>query len=394
MQCPGFRFGAARAGIKQSGDLDLGLIVSDRPASAAAVFTQNRVQAAPVLLSREALTRSGGVARAVIVNSGNANACTGERGMGDARRMIASTAAALDVPPDHVQVASTGVIGAPLPIDAIDAHIAPMARELREDGFSAFAEAILTTDRGPKTASRTIELGGKAVTLLGCTKGAGMIAPNMATTLTFIVTDAAIPADVLAEATRRAADATYNAITIDGDTSTNDTLLVLAGGAAGNDPRDGDAHAALSSALEELCDELARALMADGEGVHHVVDVCVRGARSDDDARAIAQSIARSSLVKTAIAGGDPNWGRIVCAAGNAGAALCPETVDLDIGDVALVRGGVTVADDGADARAAAVMKSPSYAITLALHLGAASARALTCDLSHEYVTINADYRT
>jgi glutamate N-acetyltransferase / amino-acid N-acetyltransferase len=394
MKCPGFRFAAARAGIKQSGELDLALLASDRPASAAAVFTQNRVQAAPVKLSRAALKRSGGTAQALIVNSGNANACTGRRGTADARRMVASAASALGVPRDHVQLASTGVIGEPLPIDTIDARIAPLAGELRDDGFAAFAEAILTTDRGPKTASRTIELGGAHVTLLGCTKGAGMIAPNMATTLTFIVTDAAIPAGLLAAATQRATDATYNSITIDGDTSTNDTLLVLANGAANNDVAQPGLLDELASGLEALCDELARALMADGEGVSHVVDVRVRGARTDAAARRVAQSIARSSLVKTAIAGCDPNWGRIVCAAGNAGVPLRPDAVDLHIGEVPLVRGGVAVPDASADARAQAVMKQPTYAITLDLHQGGAEAVALACDLSHEYVTINADYRT
>jgi glutamate N-acetyltransferase / amino-acid N-acetyltransferase len=394
MKCPGFRFAAARAGIKQSGDLDLGLIVSERPANAAAVFTQNRVQAAPVQLSRAALERTGGVAQALIVNSGNANACTGERGMRDARRMVESAARAVDVSPDHVQVASTGVIGVPLPIDAIDARMAPMAAELSSDGFPAFAEAILTTDRGPKMATRSIDLDGNAITLLGCTKGAGMIAPNMATTLTFIVTDAAIPRPMLAQATRAAADATYNSITIDGDTSTNDMLLVLAGGAADHAPEHPGLREVFAPALESLCEELARALMADGEGVNHVVDVRVRGARSEDEARRIAQTIARSSLVKTAIAGCDPNWGRLVCAAGNAGVALSPETLDLFIGEVQLVRGGVAVSDEGADARAQAVMKRPAYTISVDLCAGEAEALALACDLSHEYVTINADYRT
>jgi glutamate N-acetyltransferase / amino-acid N-acetyltransferase len=394
MKCPGFRFSAARAGIKERGALDLGLIASDRPASAAAVFTQNRVQAAPVRVSRAALERTGGVAQALIVNSGNANACTGARGMRDARRMVEGAARALELPADRVQVASTGVIGVPLPIEAIEARLAPMAAELDADGFAAFAEAILTTDRGPKIASRSVDFGGKPLTLLGCTKGAGMIAPNMATTLTFIVTDAALPQATLAEATRAAADATYNSITIDGDTSTNDTLLVLAGGAAGNDPLAPGLGEAFAPALEALCEELARALMADGEGVSHVVDVRVRGARSEADARRIAQSIARSSLVKTAIAGGDPNWGRVICAAGNAGVDLDPDALELFIGEVPLVRAGVAVADDGADARAEAVMKRPAYTITLDLHAGGEAAFALACDLSHEYVTINADYRT
>ncbi len=396
MHCPGFRFAAARAGIKESGALDLALAASDRPASAAAVFTQNRFPAAPVRASRAALAESGGLAQGIVVNSGNANACTGARGTADADRMVRRFATALEISPDLVQVASTGVIGAPLPIDAIDAAIAPAAARLREDGFSEFAEAILTTDRGAKIASRSVELGGERATLLGCTKGAGMIAPNMATTLTFVVTDAAITPAELDGATRRAVDATYNTITIDGDTSTNDTFLVLAGGAAENDPDDPANTRAFARALEELSDELARALMADGEGVNHVVDIRVRGADSEDDARRIASAIARSPLVKTAIAGRDPNWGRILCAAGNAGVALRPEAVELYIGDVPIVREGVADRDGGGDPgdRASAVMTAPSYAITLDLGAGEASATALACDLSHEYVSINADYRT
>lgn len=384
----GFRFAGVAAGIKSKGGLDVGLMAADEPCPAAAVFTANRLPAAPVVLSRAALTRSRGTARAVAVNSGNANALTGATGDADARRMAAAGASALAAPAGQILVASTGVIGVRLPIESVEAGIAAAARELRPDGFADFATAILTTDRAAKIAER--EVGGAR--LIGCTKGAGMIAPNMATTLTFVATDAAGPGAApraLARILARACAHSFNAMTVDGDTSTNDMLLVMAS-------RSGPsvAAAALAAALGDLLDDLARQLMRGGEGVHHVVAVEVHGARSQRAAEQVAERIARSPLVKTAIAGADPNWGRILAAAGNAGIRLDPTRLRLDLDEVAVVRSGVAVDEPDRERRARAVMQRPEYTICLDLGQGRARARHLACDLSHDYVTINADYRT
>jgi len=394
LACTGFRFGAVAAGIKKSGALDLAMMVSDAPAATAAVFTSNRVKAAPVLLSKKQLVRSGGVARAVIVNSGNANACTGRAGANHARRMVTRAAAALDVAEEQTLVASTGVIGARLPIERIELGIAALAPELRDDGFETFAQGILTTDKRPKTAGRELRLGGAPAVLIGCTKGAGMIAPDMATTLTFVACDARVEPAELQRMLARACDQTYNAILVDGDTSTNDMILVMANGAAATTPVSGGEAHALQDALTGLLDELARALMRDGEGVHHVVTVLVRGARNQKAARAVARSIARSPLVKTAIAGADPNWGRVLAACGNAGVPIKPGRLALWIDHVPLVAGGIAVDDPAAEPAARAVMQRREYSMTVDLGDGEAEAHYLACDLSHGYVDINADYRS
>ena len=385
MMVKGFRWAGVAAGVKGKGGLDLGLMVADRPCPAAAVFTRNRVAAAPVQLSRAALRRSGGLVRACVVNSGNANALTGARGAADARRMGRGAAAALGAAPSEVLVSSTGVIGAPLPIDSIEAGIAKAARRLAPERFREFARAILTTDRAAKVA----EAGAGGARLIGCTKGAGMIAPDMATTLTFVATDARVAPAALDRMLREACAGTFNAIAVDGDTSTNDMILVMASGAG---PRASARE--LGAALTGLLDDLARQLMRGGEGVHHVVAVEVRGAASEAAAHKVARAIAISPLVKTAIAGADPNFGRILAAAGNAGVPLRADRLALDLGDVPVVRGGVVVDAPRREARAAAVMRRPEYAIRLDLGLGRGSARYLACDLSHDYVRINADYRT
>lgn len=387
LACPGFRFAGVHAGIKADDQLDLGVIAADDTASAAAVFTRNRVAAAPVALSRAILARTRGRVRGVVVNSGNANACTGPQGIADARRMAALGREACG---GHALVASTGVIGRPLAMDRIERGIAAARAALVPDGFARFAEAIMTTDKRPKVAMRDVTLGRRAVRLVGTTKGAGMIAPDMATTLTFVVTDAAVPPVALRSLVAAAVEPTFNAIAVDGDTSTNDTLAVLAGGAGPASPR----HLrALGAALTDLLDELAHLLIADGEGVHHVVTIEVRGARTAGDARRVARRIAISPLVKTAVSGGDPNWGRILCAVGNAGVDLKPDRIALAIGGVPVVRRGAAVAGwDPADV--VAVMRQPAYTMTIDLGLGRAAARHLACDLSHDYVTINADYTT
>ena len=388
----GFRFSGVEAGIKKKGGLDLGLIVADAPVATAAVFTRNRVKAAPVRLSTRHLEAARGRTRGVVVNSGNANACTGKAGADDARAMATAAARAVGARREELLVASTGVIGQPLPRERVLAGIDAAHRALAVDGWDRFAEAILTTDRRPKTASVEVKLGRERVTLLGCTKGAGMIAPDMATTLTFVVTDAAIAPAALARATRTAVAGTYNAIAVDGDTSTNDMLSVMASGAAGG-AASGRTLAAFTDALTDLLHDLATQLMGDGEGVHHVVTLEIRGAPSARTAATVARRIAISPLVKTAIAGGDPNWGRILCAVGNAGVAIDPDKLRLHIGGVEVVRKGAA-APGYDEARAAAVMREPSYTITVDLGGGKASARFLACDLSHEYVSINADYRS
>jgi glutamate N-acetyltransferase/amino-acid N-acetyltransferase len=390
----GFRFAGVAAGIKKKGTLDVGLLVADELVATTAVFTSNRVKAAPVRLSAERLRMARGRMRGVIVNAGNANACTGEQGERDALRMteLAAAAAGGGAWPDHLLVASTGVIGQPLPMSKVEHGIAAAGRALSADGFDDFATAILTTDRRAKTASVTVRIGGKPVTLLGCTKGAGMIAPNMATTLTFVVTDATLVPGALGKLTRAAPAATFNAIAVDGDTSTNDTLAVFASGASKADVT-GAGESKLGGALTELLAELARKLMADGEGVHHVVTIDVRRAASARSAAAIARRVATSPLVKTAIAGGDPNWGRLLCAIGNAGVPIDPGTIGVRIGDVEVVRQGA-IAPGYDEGKAAAVMKAATYPITIDLGQGSAEARFLACDLSHEYVSINADYRS
>ncbi len=381
----GFSFAGVAAGLKSKGGPDLGLMVAERACAAAAVFTRNRVAAAPVGLSRAALVKAGGRARGVVVNSGNANALTGPSGMRDARRMQELAAAAVGAPAGHMLVASTGVIGVPLPMERVEAGIADAGARLSPGAFGDFARAILTTDRSTKLAER--EVGGAR--MVGCTKGAGMIAPDMATTLTFVATDAAAAPAVLKRLLAEACAATFNAIAVDGDTSTNDMILVMASGAG---PR--LRAAVLAGALEDLLGDLARQLMRGGEGVHHVVTVEVRGAKSAAAARKVARAVAVSPLVKTAIAGADPNFGRILAAAGNAGVPLRAERLDLDLDDVAIVRGGVPVDDPAREAGARAVMQKPEYTIAVDLGLGPARAHYLACDLSHDYVSINADYRT
>jgi glutamate N-acetyltransferase/amino-acid N-acetyltransferase len=393
VRCNGFRFGTAASGVKSEGALDLGVIISDRPASAAAIFTSNRVPAAPVTVSRRALDKSNGIARAVVVNSGNANACTGPQGMSDARAMVSRTAELLDVPPGQVVVGSTGVIGVPLAMDRVDLGITEACTGARATGFKHFSEAIMTTDKRAKAISRTVAIGDRRVTLIGCTKGAGMIAPNMATTLSFVCTDARITPLRLDASLRTAAAESFNAIVVDGDTSTNDMILCMANGSIGGPTLRGKALRAFDAALAALLTDLATALMGDGEGVHHVVTVNVTGARSVKAARAVARAIAISPLVKTAIAGRDPNWGRILAAAGNAGVPVRPDRMDLLIGGVKVAEDGMAIPRD-VEARAAAVMKRERYELTLDLGMGRARAHYLACDLSHEYVSINADYRS
>ncbi len=387
----GFRAAGVAAGIKPSGNPDVALIVSDTVASAAAVFTTNRVVAAPVLVSREHL--ADGQARVIAVNAGCANAVTGEQGLQDARKMAALAAAATGAAPEEVVVCSTGVIGRPLPMDRLEAGLRAAAEQLSPDGGPAAARAIMTTDTRPKEIAVEVAVDGQAVRIGGICKGSGMIAPNMATMLAFITTDAEVWPEVLAGALRSAAERTFNCVTVDGDTSTNDTLAILANGAAGvRVPPFSPAYNRFCDGLLEVCTYLARELARDGEGATKLVTVEVRGAVSPVQARKVARSIANSPLVKTALFGNDPNWGRILCAAGYSGAPLDPHRLALTLCGVPLVREGEPVPFD--EAAASAAMKSPENHVLVDLGQGRSSATVYTCDFSYDYVRINAEYTT
>ncbi len=393
-RCRGFRFTGIASGLKKKGQLDLGMITSDSPVATAAVFTTNKAAAAPVKFSRSLLKRSKGLSRGVIVNSGNANACTGLQGTQDARRMAKLAAQAIGANANELLVASTGVIGLPLKMACIEKSLPAAVENLRSGSIGKFAEAILTTDKTVKISQRRITIGGKRVTLLGCTKGAGMIAPNMATTLSFVVTDAKVSPKALQDALAIAVVPTFNAISVDGDTSTNDMILAMASGAAGGNSLRGPDLREFTASLTGLLDTLARKLMREGEGVHHVVESFVRGTRNDRAARKIAQTIANSPLVKTAIAGCDPNWGRILAAAGRAGVPMDLAKTSLRIGSVPVLRDGEPSAKPDWETKASDAMRKAEYPMVLDMGMGPGRARFLACDLSKEYVAINADYRS
>ncbi|MBI2941245.1 MAG: bifunctional glutamate N-acetyltransferase/amino-acid acetyltransferase ArgJ [Chloroflexi bacterium] len=385
----GFRAGATYCGIKKGGR-DLCIIASDLPCTAAGVFTTNRVQAAPVVLTRQRLTNDR--AQAVVVNSGCANACTHQRGLTDADEMTRLVAEKLGIAVDDVLVASTGVIGVYLPMEKVRRGVAGI--DLTADGGADAALAILTTDTRPKRVAVRTTIGGHAVTLAGMAKGAGMIHPNMATMLSFITTDVTLTPDFARQAIRRAADVSFNAISVDGDTSTNDTLLLLANGAAGNPPiaAHDQTAAEFQAALDSVAVELAKMVVLDGEGATRIFQVDVLGARGDADARRAARAVTTSPLVKTAVHGNDPNWGRILCAVGYSGADVDPERVDLAVGDVCILRDGHLLPFDRQ--AASNQLRGPDVRLTVHLHLGDGRATAWGCDLSKEYVTINAEYTT
>ncbi|HKR98461.1 MAG TPA: bifunctional glutamate N-acetyltransferase/amino-acid acetyltransferase ArgJ [Candidatus Dormibacteraeota bacterium] len=391
----GFRAGVAAAGIRGDGDLqrlDVAVVVSDRPAAAAGVFTRNSVKAAPVVISQLTLRRGGAVS-AVLINAGNANACTGAQGLRDALVMCATAAEVLDLDPAEVLVCSTGVIGRPMPMPQTVQGIREAAAALARNGEAA-ARAIMTTDRRPKQAHATCDAGGVEYHVGGMAKGAGMIHPDMATLLGVVTTDAPVPRTLLQPMLRRAAEATFNRITVDGDTSTNDTLLLLANGAAGGDPlTDGSAAlASMERCVHKVCESLAEQVVADAEGASRAFRVNVIGAQDDAQAKAAATTVAQSPLVKTAVHGADPNWGRIVAALGRSGAAFVLDRLTIAIG-------GITVFDAGApcDVELAAVraaLGQPRVVIDVQLGAGEAQSHAWGCDLSPEYVHINADYTT
>ncbi len=389
----GFRWASVEAGIKKRGGLDLALLVADRPVPTAAVFTRSLVKAAPVLVAAER-TKSG-LAQAVLINAGCANAATGKPGLAATRESSAAVALALGIDAKLVVPMSTGVIGVLLPTEKLVAHAARLVGAASADGLEGFSRAIMTTDRGPKVVEAEARVGGKRVRIVGVAKGAGMIHPDMATTLACVVTDARLSAPLLRRALREATGATFNALTVDGDTSTNDTIVAMASGAAGNTAvRAGDAgHRAFTKALTEVLGGLGRLIVADGEGAEHLVTIRVEGAPSAKGAKDVARTIATSNLVKTALYGKDPNWGRILAAAGRAGVKFEPARAELRVDDVVLVSRGLAVGGD-TDARAHEVMLRAEYEFTLRLGAGKHSATYLTCDLGPEYVRINADYRS
>ncbi len=373
----GYKLAATVAGIKRAG-LDLGLIYSDRPATAAAVFTRNAFPAAPVLLDKLHLERSSNKVRAVLVNSGNATAATGEDGMAAAVKCAEELASVVGCTPAGGFISSTGVIGRPLPVDKVCAAIPALCESMHNKTGDHFARAIMTTDTFPKVAAAQV----RGVRMLGFAKGAGMIHPNMATMLSFIITDAKIEFRDLVNALRKSVDRSFHSISVDGDTSTNDTVLVLANGASGVTL----APAVFAGKLQEVCQELAKAIVRDGEGATKFIDLVIEGAPNDEAARQIGRSIARSPLVKTAIYGCDPNWGRLICAIGNAGVPLDSDKIDLYIDDIPLNGGDLKLASERMNAR--------EVTIRVALHSGTGNARVWTCDLTEQYIRINADYTT
>jgi glutamate N-acetyltransferase/amino-acid N-acetyltransferase len=387
----GFRAAGVSAGIKASGGLDLALIVSDAPAQAAAVFTTNKAIAAPVIVSREHLSRSGGTVRAIVVNSGCANACTGEEGVKVARDTTAEVARLVSCPAEQVLVASTGVIGVSLPFEKIRAGLPAALGALGADQGPLAARAIMTTDPFPKESATHIRLGGRDVAIGGMAKGSGMIEPMMATMLGFVTTDAAVPKALLDRALREAVDLTFNAITVDGECSTNDCVMLLANGASGATVDEAN-YAAFTAGLTAVCRELALGIVRGGEGATKLVTVQVSGAASSDEARKAAKAIANSPLVKTAIHGGDPNWGRLIAVAGRAGVAFELDRAAVAIGSTVLFKDGRPHDDKAPEA--AEYLKGKELTVSVDLGAGRASSTVWTCDLSAEYVRINADYRT
>jgi len=389
--CKGFLFSGVVSGLKKNGQKDLGLIYSEVPAAVAGVFTKNRVQAAPVILDRDRIKK--GLCRAVIVNSGSANCCTGDQGMKDSVSEVRFVADGLNLSEDLVLVASTGVIGKPLALDKIESAVPELIKSLSSDGINDFAQAIMTTDTVQKIVSRKGNIGGSGFNITGVAKGAGMICPDMATMLCFVCTDAGVSPDYLKEALLSSVEKSFNRITIDGDTSTNDTVLLMANGMSGASIKSRSEKEYFRELLDEVLMALAKMVVKDGEGATKLVDVIVKGAVSDSDAEMIAKTIANSNLVKTALFGEDANWGRILAAAGRSGVKFDPGFVDICFDDVLMVKNGMGCGD-AAEMKATKVLKKPEFSITVDLKTGKGKASVLTCDFSIDYVKINADYRS
>jgi glutamate N-acetyltransferase/amino-acid N-acetyltransferase len=394
MKIKGFSAAAVQAGIRYSDRLDLGLIFSEVPAVTAGMFTRNTFKAAPVLLDIERLQQ--GRAQAILVNSGNANACTGAEGMKLAVDTGAMAAQELGIDEKLIQVASTGVIGEPLTSEPFARSMSELVSNLSPDGFAELSEAIMTTDTVAKVATATVIIDGKEVNFLGVAKGSGMIMPDMATMLCFVVTDAQIAFPALKESVQAGVAETFNRITVDGDTSTNDTVLVMANGAAGNkwiDEENPEDQEKFADTLYGVFKDLALKIVADGEGATKVVTLTVTGAREKQEAMDAAKTIANSALVKTAFFGEDANWGRIVAALGRSGCRFQPDRVTISFDDIIMVDKGLGLGAD-AEQKASLVLKKEEFAVTIDLHDGNESATVFTCDFSYDYVKINADYRS
>ena len=390
---PGILAGGVAAGIKPSGRKDLALIYSSTPARAAAVFTTNQVKGAPVLVSMDHVR--GGTAQAILASAGCANVCTGEQGLRDAREMTRLTGELLKIPAKHVLIASTGVIGVYLPMDKVRAGLPKLVKSLSPNGGRAAAESIMTTDTRPKEAALRVEVNGRPVTLGGIAKGVGMIEPHLATMFGFIVTDAVITREALSAVLRQVAGRSFNRVTVDGDTSTSDTVAVLANGLAENPPLEigGRGMRSFVRALDALSGKLARMLVSDGEGATKLVSITVRGAASRRDALAAARTVANSPLVKTAINGQDPNWGRIMMALGKSPARVDQDKVTISFEDETVVERGM-LRDGVRLERVREIMGGTDYTIAIDLGLGRGEETVWTCDLSEEYVRINAKYTT
>ena len=389
----GFLFSGISAGIKKDGRRDLGLIYSEVPAQVAGLFTANVVKAAPVLLGMERIKR--GFCQAIIANSGNANACTGSLGLRDAKRVSSFVAKRLGIDERLVLPSSTGVIGSPLPVRKIEGRIPELIDHLSPEGWMNTVEAIMTTDTFPKVEVATCRLKGKQVKLCGMVKGAGMIRPNLATLLSFLVTDASIDAPLLQQMLERSVKASYNRITIDGETSTNDTVLLLANGRAGHPflsrmDREGKVF---QSMLSKVCQGLAESLVKDGEGATKFIEILIRGARNEEDAKQAAYAVAHSPLVKTAFFGEDANWGRILCALGHSGAQINPHRIDLFFDKAPVVKNGTGVGYR-LEEKAGQILKKRFFKVIVDLHQGKSEFSVLTTDLSIDYVKINASYRS
>ena len=389
---PGFLASAVSADLKKKGVLDLSLIFSQKEAVAAGIFTTNKVKAAPVLLSQDRIKR--GLIKAVIVNTGYANACTGEQGLNDAIQTADIVSQGLQIHPEDVLVASTGVIGAYLPFARIKRAIPKLITNLSPHGFQSVAEALMTTDSFPKISYFEGTAGGASFHLLGLAKGAGMIMPNMATMLSFLVTDISIDYQTLCSLFRSTAESTYNRITVDGETSTNDMALIMANGVAKNKKLDGKDTQQFERGLTHVMGELAYMIARDGEGATKAVIVEVRGGVTKNDAHTAARAVANSNLVKTAIFGRDPNWGRIMAALGRSGVAMDEKKVEIWINGTKIVDSGLMISEE--KEKEAAVKMKKKDQITIAIHLnqGKYTDRMLTCDLTYDYIRINADYRT
>ena len=391
LMCPGFMAAGVASGLKKAGEKDLAIIFSKIPAKVAGAFTSNKIKAAPVLLDMERI--KSGIGQAVIVNSGNANCCTGDKGLDDAKTMAGSAASNLGIPEELVLVCSTGVIGEPLPVEKIQSAIPDLIDSLRPEGVYDFARAIMTTDTAPKSVSRQGKIDDKPFTIIGVAKGSGMIRPDMATMLCFICTDIDADHDLLKKLLDKAIQRSFNRITIDGDTSTNDTVIIMANGLSGAVIKSSEHIDCFRNLLDDVLLNLAKQIVKDGEGATKFVEIYVKGALSDNDAHKIANTVANSNLVKTALFGEDANWGRIIAAAGRANVPLDQSKINIFFDDVLMVKNGMGCGK-AVEAEATRVLMKPELRISIDLNMGNGCASIITCDFSVEYVKINADYRS